>query len=563
MRGVSKWLLCAAGLLAGCSRGGAGQALSEPEDGSPSDAAALVREWGDYTRAGRFRELIGRALPVWRAASEPSGERTRAYAAAYLAQAYLYTDSYDSMTLFLEGASEYARSRGDDFLTAMTSNTAAIYAMKAEMDYARALENFSVALDISRASGDSANTSILLCNIASIYSLRRDTAGLPYAEEAYALGRASGDVYVRIYGAMLAARMSCVAGRCGRALEYALEASELSRLPGQERYRLATLLTLGNVAATQGRTGAAEGYYREALGHAGFSDAGDAIEVYRSYGDLLAREGRGREALEMYSEGLRLSRSTDNIETVHGLLLGLSEASRMTGDTDAALEWYKMYHAHSDSVFNIQKERAFNRLLMRYQQARHRQEMQERELRVARADRRARMTAFVLAVITLVLGSVWVLYRRRVRMYRRLVERHQEFLRRERSLREPSASENRPEPDESLYERLDGLMRGERIYRRKDISLDLLADMLGTNRTYVSRIINQHAGSAFYGYINSLRMEEAVAILSDPADDTPLKALSDRLGYNSLSAFYRAFRNETGVPPSKYRDEVRRMRQGR
>lgn len=563
MRGVAKWLLFAAGLLSACSSGGTEQALPEPEDGPPFDVSSLTREWGNYTRAGRFRELIGHALPVWRAASESSDGRARAYAAAYLAQAYLYTDSYDSMTLFLEGASEYARSRGDDFLTAMTSNTAAMYAMKAEMDYARALENFSVALDISRASGDSSNTSILLCNIASIYSLRRDTAGLPYAEEAYALGRASGDVYVRIYGAMLSARMNCLAGRCDRALDCALEASRLSRLPGQERYRLATLLTLGNVAAAQGRTGAAEGYYREALGYAGFSDASDAIEVYRAYGDLLAGQGRGREALELYSEGLRLSRSTDNIETVHGLLLGLSEASRMTGDTDSALEWYKMYHAHSDSVFNIQKERAFNRLLMRYQQTRHLQEMQERELRVARADRRARMVVFVLVVITAVLGSVWILYVRRVRMYRRLVERHQEFLRRERSLKESSAAENRPEPDESLYVRLDELMRGERIYRRKDISLDLLADMLGTNRTYVSRIINQHAGTTFYGYVNSLRMEEAVAILSEPADDAPLKALADRLGYNSLSAFYRAFRNETGVPPSKYRDEVRKMRQGR
>jgi AraC-like DNA-binding protein len=54
-------------------------------------------------------------------------------------------------------------------------------------------------------------------------------------------------------------------------------------------------------------------------------------------------------------------------------------------------------------------------------------------------------------------------------------------------------------------------------------------------------------------------MREAVAILSNPDDDTPLKVLYQNLGYNTMSVFYTSFSKETGVPPSKYRTEIRRM----
>lgn len=65
----------------------------------------------------------------------------------------------------------------------------------------------------------------------------------------------------------------------------------------------------------------------------------------------------------------------------------------------------------------------------------------------------------------------------------------------------------------------------------------------------------------FKNYVNSLRISEAVAILSDPDNDVPLKAVYAELGFNSTSTFYRVFQNATGVPPSQYRKEARKMQE--
>lgn len=60
----------------------------------------------------------------------------------------------------------------------------------------------------------------------------------------------------------------------------------------------------------------------------------------------------------------------------------------------------------------------------------------------------------------------------------------------------------------------------------------------------------------FRSYINSLRIKEATAILSSKENDTPLKVLSEDLGFNDLSTFYRSFQKIVGMPPSRFRQEI-------
>lgn len=119
-----------------------------------------------------------------------------------------------------------------------------------------------------------------------------------------------------------------------------------------------------------------------------------------------------------------------------------------------------------------------------------------------------------------------------------------------------------PETDrlKPLFDRITQMMELDKAYRDSTISVESLAKALQTNRTYVSSAVNQYAGTTFKNWINSLRISEAVEILSDPDKDIPLKAMYAELGFNSSSAFYRAFQNATGVPPSQYRKEARRIR---
>lgn len=86
--------------------------------------------------------------------------------------------------------------------------------------------------------------------------------------------------------------------------------------------------------------------------------------------------------------------------------------------------------------------------------------------------------------------------------------------------------------------------------------LKRLAELLDTNRTYVSKAVNKYSGMSFSSYLNMYRINEATAVISDPSRNVLLKQLADDLGYNSVTVFSKAFQKETGLTPSRYRKEI-------
>ena len=117
---------------------------------------------------------------------------------------------------------------------------------------------------------------------------------------------------------------------------------------------------------------------------------------------------------------------------------------------------------------------------------------------------------------------------------------------------------NTGQKNKALFEAVEKLMNDEHLYRSNSISIDMLVERLHSNRTYLSRMFTEQ-NTSFSEYINSYRIREALALLSEPENDIPLKVLSDSLGYNSLSSFYRAFQKEMGVPPSRFRQEIKKL----
>jgi len=84
------------------------------------------------------------------------------------------------------------------------------------------------------------------------------------------------------------------------------------------------------------------------------------------------------------------------------------------------------------------------------------------------------------------------------------------------------------------------------------LTLDILAQELQTNRTYLSAYINQNTGCNFRKWISELRIEESKKIIrSNP--DMPIEEIANRVGIPDRSSFYRQFVNLTGKSPSLYR----------
>jgi len=108
-----------------------------------------------------------------------------------------------------------------------------------------------------------------------------------------------------------------------------------------------------------------------------------------------------------------------------------------------------------------------------------------------------------------------------------------------------------------ILRELKVLMDERRVYRQKGITLEKLARMQGTNRTYLSSVIRDEYGENFTCFINRYRIREAIVLLSDLRNNAPIKAIAENLGYQSLSTFYNAFNKLVNTSPSHYRKFAR------
>lgn len=114
---------------------------------------------------------------------------------------------------------------------------------------------------------------------------------------------------------------------------------------------------------------------------------------------------------------------------------------------------------------------------------------------------------------------------------------------------------NDQELDDALRQHIMTILKDQldkKVYLEPDLTLRKLAEKCKTNRTYLSRIIHETDKINFNNYINKYRIEEALRILSDPANNIPLKALPEKVGFKNYARFYEAFRKHTGVPPSVF-----------
>lgn len=95
-------------------------------------------------------------------------------------------------------------------------------------------------------------------------------------------------------------------------------------------------------------------------------------------------------------------------------------------------------------------------------------------------------------------------------------------------------------------------------YLDPDLNLYTAARELTTNRSYLSGAINAQ-GVKFTEIVNRYRIREAIRIFSkkeDPLHNATLEETATAVGYRSKSVFFDAFRRETGMTPSHFRESI-------
>ncbi|TDO05220.1 helix-turn-helix domain-containing protein [Sunxiuqinia elliptica] len=105
--------------------------------------------------------------------------------------------------------------------------------------------------------------------------------------------------------------------------------------------------------------------------------------------------------------------------------------------------------------------------------------------------------------------------------------------------------------------RLITLLDNEKLYLNPEINLPDLARHIGTNRTYLSQVINQEFSLNFNQFINKYRTEEAKKRLnSQEGYRLTMKELGEQCGFNTPQSFARWFREYYGVTPGEYKKTI-------
>ena len=102
-----------------------------------------------------------------------------------------------------------------------------------------------------------------------------------------------------------------------------------------------------------------------------------------------------------------------------------------------------------------------------------------------------------------------------------------------------------------LYRKADDYMYTAQPYLCEDFSLTDLAEVIYTNKTYLSRSINRGAHKSFPLYLNGFRIEHAIALMDENPHLT-VKEVALKSGFRNTVSFNDAFKKERGMTPGAY-----------
>ncbi len=315
------------------------------------------------------------------------------------------------------------------------------------------------------------------------------------------------------------------------------------------------------------------------------SDTYGLAETYNNLGEICQKKKNYQEATKNYNKSLKYANQIQSLEHIKDNYLKLSELYSEKQDIKTSLVYYKKYTNLKDSLQTFINSQIINQLKINYET-----EKKDKKIKLLSAESKLNklkslqktiiivilFTGFVSQLIILVV--VFIQKKKKNEAYNNLVVKNIEVMKSHDELIETKvklemllqdkkvkkkASESTDKYNKSnlnedqklaLFNELILLMEEEKYYLQKDIKLNKIAKLLGTNNLYLSQVINQKANTNFNNFINYYRINEARKHLSDPNyQNLSIEGISYEVGFKSKSTFNIAFKKHTGITPSFFR----------
>ena len=303
-----------------------------------------------------------------------------------------------------------------------------------------------------------------------------------------------------------------------------------------------------------------------ATGHAHEANAVyDAIPASRIFTPLgitwaaiwLSDAGRYGESADMYARLDTTYASASNVtmtfDKISECLAPRYMADMKAGRTQEALAIGADIAAAIDSALAWQKRNDAAELSVIYQ-------THEKEL--ALEESRTKSTIYLIIAVgalllLLLTGYILWIVRRDNRLlteknrvlYEQIQQREQaETEERERQQAQPTETLSQ---SQQIYRRLCELMEDPAVYTDAECNHETLAQLLGTNRTYLYDALRECADTTPADLINRYRIRHAALLLA--TTDDPVALVAELCGITNRSTFARLFRDHYSMSPTEYR----------
>jgi AraC-like DNA-binding protein len=113
------------------------------------------------------------------------------------------------------------------------------------------------------------------------------------------------------------------------------------------------------------------------------------------------------------------------------------------------------------------------------------------------------------------------------------------------------------ETQQFIHQKLKRVMEEQKFFLNSELTITELANTLTVHPNHLSQVINSMESKTFYDFINGLRIDEFKRLVAQPENQKyTLLGLAFECGFNSKTAFYRNFKNVTGLSPTLYLKQI-------
>ena len=475
--------------------------------------------------SGLYEKMLKLCKEFYEVSKKGHSDLFRAHAVSYYGQESLLFGNPDEGMKLLDEALQIASKTSDDTLMMEIYNGLGLYHQVKDRNYYAASE----------------------------YGGANDTTGLKYIREAYEIAKETGNPNDMMYASMRMADQMKMRGNKEETLKW--QQIWMENLPEARRMVFENVIKAENSFLQNNFTEALR-YIDIAIVAADTTKNLQTVEktnIIIEKAKILYELGRYEESIKWLDKDTVMASMANNKIRRESRLLYAMNYEKL-GNHVKALENQKKY------IEYIEEETKVDRInILKAKEVAL--DVTQKDEEIAQQKEHARMLNWLLwgaaafiALLVALCFYMYIIYKRQHKLMEVVVDRAQPEI-----VIEEQMGMQVDNKHIELFRQIKEEVEDKKMFLDVNLSRESLAEHLGTNRTYISEAISQMAGMSFPQYISSLRVAEAERRLHDlSVDVSNLTDFGRTLGFTSLSAFQAAFKRQTGMTLSAYREIARK-----